>query len=139
MSAMKCPSLFELPVVSLAKGYGEGRKSRLPSPQRGRGAGGEGEFPALVGCVPSRLQQASPTFIVKSRLRATPPHPQPLSPSLGGEGRRIFNFFTAPVIFGFNGSPARLGDHNATIASCCSSRFCPGSLRKNPACRLGAR
>ena len=31
MSAIKCPSLFELPVVSLAKGYGEGRKSRLPS------------------------------------------------------------------------------------------------------------
>ncbi|MCI0724337.1 MAG: hypothetical protein L0338_36040, partial [Acidobacteria bacterium] len=44
---------------------------RLPSPQRGRGAGGEGDRQAAVGCLPFRIQPASPAFTAKSLLRAT--------------------------------------------------------------------
>ncbi len=133
MSAMKCPSLFELPVVSLAKGYGEGRKSRLPSPQRGRGAGGEGEFPAPVGCVPSRLQQASPTFIVKSRLRATPPHPQPLSPSREARGAEfsIFSQLQSSLVL----TGRRLVSATITLLLFSLSKsLLPRFLRQNPPC-----
>jgi len=54
------------------------RNSQHPSPQRGRGAGGEGDRHAVVGCLPFPIQPASPVFIAKSLLRS-----RPLSPSQG--------------------------------------------------------
>jgi len=60
------------------------RNSQHPSPQRGRGAGGEGDRHAVVGCLPFRTQPASPAFIAKSRLR-----PQPLCTSRGARGAEV--------------------------------------------------
>src|SRR4030095_8305181 len=58
------------------------RKMRLPSPQRGRGAGGEGVRYAVAGC-----------FSAQSPLRATPSHTQAPSPSLEASGGK-FSFFS---------------------------------------------
>ncbi len=69
-------------LLSLTRGSCESTETqqrRLPSPQRGRGAGGEGERRVVVGCLPFSIQPVSLGFIAKSPLRATPPHPQPLS------------------------------------------------------------
>jgi len=54
---------------------------RLPSLQHGRGAGAEaeGEHHRPVGCLPCRIHPPSLAFTAISILRATPPHPQPLS------------------------------------------------------------
>jgi hypothetical protein len=52
---------------------------RLPSPQCGRGAGAEGEHHGVVGCLPLRIQPASPAFIAQLLPRQNPPHPQPFS------------------------------------------------------------
>jgi hypothetical protein len=54
-------------------------EARLPSPQLGRGVGGEGDRRAVLGRSPFRTQLASPAFTAQSLVRATPPHPQPLS------------------------------------------------------------
>jgi len=62
---------------------------RLPSPPRGRGAGGEGDRQPVVTCLPFSIQSASPVFVAKSRLHATPDHPQPLSPSRGARGAKF--------------------------------------------------
>ena len=53
--------------------------AQLPSPQRGRGVGSEGDNRSALGCLPVHIQPTSPAFIAKSLMRATPPHPQPLS------------------------------------------------------------
>jgi len=67
---------------SLCKGSREATgihlKSRLPSPQRGRGAGGEGERHAVVGSLPLPIQPVSLVVITKSLPRTKPLHP-PLS------------------------------------------------------------
>ena len=55
------------------------KTNRLPSPQRGRGAGGEGEPTNVVGCLPSQTQPTGSAIIARLRQCATPPHPQPLS------------------------------------------------------------
>jgi hypothetical protein len=52
---------------------------RLPSPQRGRGAGSEAGHAAVEGCLPICIRPAPPAFNAKSPLRAAPPQPQPLS------------------------------------------------------------
>ena len=54
------------------------QKHRLPSPQRGRGAGGEGDRHPVIGRLPFGIQQASSAFV--SPPRATYPHRQLLSP-----------------------------------------------------------
>jgi cytochrome c peroxidase len=57
------------------------RDIRLPSPQRGRGVGGEGDGQAVIGWLPFVVQQTSSAFAAELPQFATPPHPQPLSPS----------------------------------------------------------
>jgi hypothetical protein len=68
------------------------RKSRLPSPQRGKGAGDEGDRHAVIGCSPSRIQKTSSAFVAESPLCATPPHLNPLSPSRDARGAEFSIF-----------------------------------------------
>ena len=64
------------------------RDIRLPSPQRGRGAGGEGDR-RCDRPVAFLVQQTSSAFAAELPQFATPPHPQPLSPSREARGAEV--------------------------------------------------
>lgn len=80
-------SLLRPPGVPVAKGSCEKietqRESRFPSPQGGRGAGGEGEFHNVALCLLLHVWRASSGFSSRTPQHAPPPHPLPLSPSRG--------------------------------------------------------
>src|SRR5512145_173494 len=62
------------------------RDIRFPSPQRGREVGGEGDCQAVIGWWPFVMQQIPSPFAAEWPQFATPPHPQPLSPSREARG-----------------------------------------------------
>ncbi len=123
MSAMKCASLLELPVVSLAKGVLVNRNNERvgsPLPNAGEGLGVRGNSAALVGCVPSRLQQASPTLHCEIATACDTPSPPTPLPAHGRRGEPNFQSFHSSSRSWWSSTwrrRARLGDHNATLLS----------------------
>ena len=73
------------------------RDIQLPSPQRGRGAGGEGDAPAATGWLPSVMLETSSAFAAESPQFATTPHPQPLSPSREARGAEFSSGLLPPL------------------------------------------
>ena len=68
---------------------------RFPSPQRGRGARGEGDRHATIGCLPLSVKRSSLAFAAKPSLSVTPRHPLPLS-HLGERGAEYSILSEAP-------------------------------------------
>jgi hypothetical protein len=65
------------------------QECRLPSPQRGRGAGGEGDRHNLIGCLPFGIPQTSSA---QRSLRAKTICPQLLFPTLEAKGAELSSF-----------------------------------------------
>ena len=86
------PTPLAPPDARDCKETGTQRKSRLPSPQGGRGVGGEGEFRNVDLCLLLHVWRAFSGFSSEEPLRATPPHPLPLSPL--GRGEPKFSSFS---------------------------------------------
>ena len=68
---------------------------RLPSPQRGRGAGGEGACYAAIGCLHLLIQQASSALCGAMATACNAPSPPSPSSRVGARGGEILVLFAA--------------------------------------------
>src|SRR5262249_17902206 len=92
-------------------------ENRLPSPQRGRGAGGEGEFPRWIGPCRSMLGKPFGFQAAKGNGVQRPLTPRP-SPPRGGEGNRVLNF---SQLQGAEGGSPGLQNSASRLPSTCTN------------------